>query len=46
MSNQTDNPAEHVFLGDRIKRIKKPIMILVWGTVGLSFAAGMLQQYF
>lgn len=38
------NNSEHVFLADRLKRVKKPIMFCVYAALGLTFLLGMLQQ--
>lgn len=39
------NENDHVFLADRLKRVKKPIMIFVYAALGLTFLLGWMQQY-
>ena len=43
MSNQTE--PEHVFMTDRIKKIKGPIMFVVYTALGATFLIGMISQY-
>ena len=38
--------SEHVFLADRIKHVRKPIMLFVYTALGATFLIGMVQQYF